>query len=41
LVSAGLIALGLLGFLAGAGFSGLWLAFIGWFLLSAAATELR
>ena len=41
LLSAALIALGLLGVLAGAGFAGLWLAFIGWFLLSAAAAELR
>ena len=40
-LSAGLIALGLFGFVAGAGFSGLWLAFIGWFLLSAAAAEMR
>jgi Zn-dependent protease len=40
-ISAGLIVLGLLGFVAGAGFSGLRLAFIGWFLLSAAAAELR
>jgi Zn-dependent protease len=40
-LSAGLIVLGVLGFFLGAGFSGLWLAFIGWFLLSAAAAELR
>src|SRR3954465_4373566 len=39
--AAALIAVGLLGVVAGAGFSGLWLAFIGWFLLSAAAAEMR
>jgi Zn-dependent protease len=41
LVSVGLIVLGLLDVLVGAGFGGLWLALIGWFLLSAAAGELR
>ena len=40
-VSAGLIVLGALGFAVGTGFGGLWLALIGWFLLSAAAAELR
>jgi Zn-dependent protease len=39
-IAVGLIALGVLSFVAGAGISGLWLAFIGWFLLSAAAAEL-
>jgi Zn-dependent protease len=41
MISTGLIAFGLVGAVAGAGFSGLWLAFIGWFLLSASAAELR
>ncbi|MEN3310223.1 MAG: hypothetical protein V7603_6425 [Micromonosporaceae bacterium] len=36
-----LIALGLWQFLAGAGFSGLWFALIGWFLLGAATAEER
>jgi Zn-dependent protease/CBS domain-containing protein len=36
-----LIAFGLLQFFTGAGFDGLWLAFIGWFLLSAASTSSR
>jgi signal-transduction protein with cAMP-binding, CBS, and nucleotidyltransferase domain len=35
-VAAGLIVLGLLRFFAGAGVSGLWLTFIGWFLYEAA-----
>jgi Zn-dependent protease/predicted transcriptional regulator len=34
-----LIAFGLLQLLVGAGFGGLWLAFIGWFLIGAAAAE--
>jgi Zn-dependent protease/CBS domain-containing protein len=39
-VVAGLfIAFGLFGFFLGAGFGGLWLAFIGWFLLSAAQSS--
>lgn len=36
LVAFGFIVLGIYRFFAGAGFSGLWLAFIGWFLLNAA-----
>jgi Zn-dependent protease len=36
LVALGLIFLGIVRFFAGAGFGGLWLAFIGWFLLDAA-----
>jgi Zn-dependent protease len=45
-VAFGFIVLGLLRFFGGAGFGGLWIAFIGWFLLSAARassaeTELR
>jgi Zn-dependent protease len=36
LVALGLIVLGILRFFGGAGFGGLWLAFIGWFLLDAA-----
>jgi Zn-dependent protease len=40
-LSAGLIALGLLGFVAGGGFGALWIALIGGFLRSAAAAELR
>jgi len=35
-VAFGFIALGLLRFFAGAGFSALWIAFIGWFMLDAA-----
>jgi CBS domain-containing protein len=35
-VACGFIVLGLLRFLGGAGLGGLWIAFIGWFLLSAA-----
>jgi Zn-dependent protease/CBS domain-containing protein len=38
-LSSALVALGVLGFLAGAGFSGLWLAFVGWFVMSAAGGE--
>ena len=34
-----LIALGVLQLVAGAGFGGLWLALIGWFVVSAAAAE--
>lgn len=45
-IAFGLIILGVLRFFGGAGFGGLWMAFIGWFLLSAARasyaeTELR
>lgn len=36
LVAFGFIVLGIYRFFAGAGFSGLWMAFIGWFLLNAA-----
>lgn len=36
LVAFGFIALGLIRFFGGAGFGGLWIAFIGWFLLDAA-----
>jgi Zn-dependent protease/predicted transcriptional regulator len=36
LVAFGFIALGLVRFFGGAGFGGLWIAFIGWFLLDAA-----
>lgn len=36
LVAYGFIALGLIRFFGGAGFGGLWIAFIGWFLLDAA-----
>ena len=35
-IAYGFIFLGILRFFAGAGFTGLWIAFIGWFLLSAA-----
>lgn len=38
-VAYGLIGLGLLEFLAGASVGGLWLVFIGWFILSAARAE--
>jgi hypothetical protein len=34
-IAYGFIILGVLQFFSGAGFSGLWIAFIGWFLLSA------
>jgi CBS domain-containing protein len=34
-----LVVLGLLSFIAGAGFGGLWLALIGWFLIAAATME--
>ncbi|MEW6362080.1 MAG: site-2 protease family protein [Pyrinomonadaceae bacterium] len=36
IIAIGFIIIGLLQFFGGAGFGGLWLAFIGWFLLSAA-----
>jgi len=36
LIAFGFIVLGLINFFRGAGFNGLWLAFIGWFLLQAA-----
>src|SRR5262249_48994590 len=36
LVAFGFIAIGLIRFFGGAGFGGLWIAFIGWFLLNAA-----
>ena len=36
LVALGFIMLGILSFFSGAGFGGLWIAFIGWFLLDAA-----
>lgn len=39
IVAVGLILLGLSQFLSGAGFSGLWIGFIGWFLLSAAGSS--
>lgn len=39
IVGYGLIGLGLLEFLVGAGIGGLWLVFIGWFILSAARAE--
>ncbi|HEX5834036.1 MAG TPA: site-2 protease family protein [Pyrinomonadaceae bacterium] len=35
LIAFGMIILGLMRFFAGAGFNGLWIAFIGWFLLNA------
>jgi Zn-dependent protease/CBS domain-containing protein len=38
-IAAALIAIGLAGVLIGPGFGGLWLAFIGWFVFSAAASE--
>jgi Zn-dependent protease len=38
-LSVALIVLGLAGFLVSAGFGGLWLAFIGWFVYSAATAE--
>jgi Zn-dependent protease/predicted transcriptional regulator len=37
--SAALIALGVLAFLAGGGFSGIWLAFVGWFILASGRAE--
>jgi Zn-dependent protease/predicted transcriptional regulator len=37
-VALGFIALGIFRFFAGAGFGGLWIAFIGWFLLQAAGS---
>ena len=39
LVAFGFIFIGIFRFFGGAGFGGLWLAFIGWFLLSAARTS--
>jgi len=39
IVAVGLILLGLSQFLSGAGFGGLWIGFIGWFLLSAAGSS--
>lgn len=39
LVAFGFIVIGIFRFFGGAGFGGLWLAFIGWFLLSAARTS--
>lgn len=39
IVAVGFILLGLSQFLTGAGFSGLWIGFIGWFLLSAAGSS--
>jgi Zn-dependent protease/CBS domain-containing protein len=38
-VGVGFIALGMFEFFAGAGFGGLWIAFIGWFLLQAAGAS--
>jgi Zn-dependent protease len=38
-VALGFIALGIFRFFAGAGFGGLWIAFIGWFLLQAAGSS--
>jgi Zn-dependent protease len=38
-LAAALIGLGVLGFLVGAGFSAIWLAFIGWFVMSAGNAE--
>ena len=40
-LSIGMIGLGALVFLAGGGITGLWLALIGWFVLSAAGSEAR
>jgi Zn-dependent protease/predicted transcriptional regulator len=40
LVGIGFIAYGLLAFFSGNGFGGIWLAFIGWFLLQAAGSSL-
>jgi Zn-dependent protease/predicted transcriptional regulator len=39
LVALGFIALGIFRFFGGAGFGGLWIAFIGWFLLQAAGSS--
>jgi Zn-dependent protease/predicted transcriptional regulator len=39
LVALGFISLGIFRFFAGAGFGGLWIAFIGWFLLQAAGAS--
>jgi CBS domain-containing protein len=39
LVALGFIALGIFRFFAGAGFGGLWIAFIGWFLMQAAGSS--
>jgi Zn-dependent protease/predicted transcriptional regulator len=38
-LSAALVALGVVAFLSGAGANGLWLAFVGWFVMRAAAGE--
>jgi CBS domain-containing protein len=38
-LSSALVALGVVGFVTGAGFSALWLAFVGWFVMSAARGE--
>jgi Zn-dependent protease/predicted transcriptional regulator len=38
-LSYALVAIGALGFFTGAGFSALWLAFVGWFVMSAASGE--
>jgi Zn-dependent protease len=38
-IAYGFIVLGILRFFGGAGISGLWIAFIGWFFLSAAYTS--
>jgi Zn-dependent protease len=40
-IAFGLIGLGLVLFVVGGAFGGVWLAFIGWFLLQAAATEVH
>jgi Zn-dependent protease len=40
LVGLGFIAYGILSFFSGNGFGGIWLAFIGWFLLQAAGASL-
>ncbi len=40
LVGAGFIAYGIAGFLGGGGFSGIWIAFIGWFVIQAAGASL-
>jgi Zn-dependent protease/predicted transcriptional regulator len=41
LVALGFIALGIFRFFAGAGFGGLWIAFIGWFLMQAAGSSYK
>jgi CBS domain-containing protein len=41
IVALGMIVLGLVRFFAGAGLPGLWIAFIGWFLLGASGTSYR